>query len=82
MGGPVSRFENILGRLRDQLEELFKLLYLLPRRQPPEVQVNIAHGIELVASTLRRHLLDYMDYLTVKSLHNVTMTTYPLQNVA
>lgn len=74
----VSRLESLLGRLRDRLVELFKLLYLLPRRQAPEVRVNITQGIELVGNMLRHHLVDYKDYLMVKSFHNITMTKYPL----
>ncbi|KAK2174849.1 hypothetical protein NP493_774g01023 [Ridgeia piscesae] len=70
------RLESLLGCLRDRLKELFKLLYLLPRRQTPETQVNITQGIELVGDLLRRHLVDYKDYLMVKSVHNITMTVY------
>ncbi|KAI0229704.1 Hermansky-Pudlak syndrome 1 protein [Lamellibrachia satsuma] len=70
------RLESLLGRLRDRLVELFKLLYLLPRRQAPEVRVNITQGIELVGNMLRHHLVDYKDYLMVKSFHNITMTNY------
>ena len=66
-----------MSHMYDRLKDLFRLLYLLPWRLPPEVQQSLQNGIESVQNLLQRELWDYKDYLAVKAQRNIAVTRYP-----
>lgn len=71
------RLERTLTHISLRTKELFRLLFLSPRQMSPEVSSIIAQ----IQENLRQHLLDYRDYLVIKSQRNLAITTYPFWKI-
>ena len=60
-----------------KLHDLFRHLYLTPKYVADEDSQRLLTGVFNMQSTLHTGLLDYKDYIAIKTQRNVAMTKYP-----
>ena len=70
------RLEGALSSMLDKLLDLFRLLYLKKYLSPDQHRA-LMDGLRDVHIAVHKGLLDYKDYISIKSQRNVAMTTYP-----
>lgn len=71
---PTS-LECSLMQLSDNLKEGFQRLFV-DKFNKNVFQTSIDNVIIDIQASLRYHLVDYIEYLEVKAMHNITMPTY------
>ena len=71
------RLESALSSMMAKLHDLFRHLYLTPKYVADEDSQRLLRGVFNMQSTLHTGLLDYKDYIAIKTQRNVAMTKYP-----